>query len=268
MKRVSLVVLCGSLLALVGCHSVHPFASGGYQHESYPVSVATTESGRFVSQDWLVDEWALDANERPVRRQRTYGRQRSDLVLRHRTNQGRMWLDVVRMEAIVRDQELRVLAQQAVSEGNGHAKNLRHGGTLRLVGEESIAIDGHRAHIALVEAGNGQGAARGALVFARANYREVQPRRQRVVPVLIVAGYVNAASDFESGLGDFQRFLASLQLAPSEAGFEVAAESGVSGSGPTQGAGSGPNPGDPAPGPAAEEASEPTELAAPDQPGG
>jgi hypothetical protein len=35
---------------------------------------------------------------------------------------------------------------------------------------------------------------------------------------MTMTGYVNTATDFEVGVPDFQRFLSSIQLAPSESG--------------------------------------------------
>ncbi|MBK7775670.1 MAG: hypothetical protein IPI43_16315 [Sandaracinaceae bacterium] len=53
-------------------------------------------------------------------------------------------------------------------------------------------------------------------MFARANYVQSRSRQWRVVPVMVIAGYVNSAADFELGVADFQQFLASIQLPPSE----------------------------------------------------
>ncbi|MBK8406342.1 MAG: hypothetical protein IPL19_00005, partial [Sandaracinaceae bacterium] len=110
-------------LAMLGCARVHPFETGGYQHPQFPIYVAAGEAERLVSQDWLVDGWTLNVNEQPTRRFRSYGRQ-TDLALRHRTNSGRMWLDVVPVEAHVRDQELRVVGQEVVAVGNAQHNNL------------------------------------------------------------------------------------------------------------------------------------------------
>ncbi|MCA9535871.1 MAG: hypothetical protein KC593_19430 [Myxococcales bacterium] len=218
MRRLGLGV---ALLLMAGCVQTNPFVRGGYQDRDFPVFVQPSDAGRLVSENWLVDGWQLNAQERPVRRVRTYGTygaygHRVGLALRHRTNQGRMWLDVVPVAVTVRDQDLHGVARDVVA--SSPRENKFDGSIASVVGEAAIAISRHAGHMVLVEAGSGEGLARGALVFVRANYLQQRARRWRVVPVIVVAGYANDAADFEAGLADFQTFLASIQLGPSVSG--------------------------------------------------
>lgn len=209
------------LFLLSGCSGSNPFARGAYQDLDYPVSVQPAAEGRLVSRDWLVDGWQLDAQERPVRRQYVYGRygRVGGLALRHRTNAGRIAMDVIELDIATRDQELGGVARDAAT-ATSTASDKFQGGVqnLHIVGETPIALSGHAGHMVLLEGGSGDGVARGAFVFVRANYRQEQVRSWRVIPVMVVASYVNRAQDFEAGLADFQAFLASMRLDPSVSG--------------------------------------------------
>lgn len=202
------LVLFASLAVVSGC-GPHPFARGGYQHSQFPVYVAQVD-GRIVSADWVVDGWSLDADERPVRRL-GWGPV-ADLELRHRSNRGRMMLEVEAIDLTARDNDLRLIDASVTS---GKLNDELRGGDIRLVSATDVAISGHPGRMLLLEAGTGPGAVRGVFVFIRANYAEERLRRWRVVPVLISAGYINSTEDFVGGLGDFQRFLQSLELSPS-----------------------------------------------------
>ena len=210
-----------SVFLLAGCTSSNPFVRGAYQDREYPVSVQPAVEGRLVSRDWLVDGRQLDAQERPVRRQHVYGRfgRAGGLALRHRTNAGRIAMDVIELDISTRDQDLSGVARDAAT-GTSAASDKFQGGVqnLHIVGETPIALSGHAGHMVLLEGGSGDGMARGAFVFVRANYRQEQVRSWRVIPVMVLASYVNRAQDFEAGLADFQTFLASVRLEPSVSG--------------------------------------------------
>lgn len=209
MNTKTLFALCIASLA-VGCGHGNPFADGGYQHAYFPVYVAPTD-GRLVSPDWIVDGWVLGPNEQPVHRM--WG-QTNELALRHRHHDGRIVLDVLPVDLAARDVVLQRIDQQIVSRAyDAHVSHMSS--RLELVSSADVAIDGHAAHVVLLQEGAGDGLMRGMFVFVRANYLEEQRRAWRVTPVLIVAGYVNAARDFEAGLPDFQRFLSSIDLGTS-----------------------------------------------------
>ncbi|MCA9577340.1 MAG: hypothetical protein R3B40_03505 [Polyangiales bacterium] len=221
MNRLTLLGTLGALV-LAGCASSNPFTfAGGYQDRQFPVSVRPSDDGRLISRDWLVDGWQLNADERPVRRQYRVSRfgRRGGLALRHRVNAGRIAMDVLPLDIATRDQDLGGMARDAASGTSAASDKFQVGiRDIHVVGETPVALGGHAGHMVLLEGGSGDGAARGAFVFVRANYREERVRSWRVVPVLVMASYVNRGADFEAGLADFQTFLASIQLGPSVTG--------------------------------------------------
>ena len=71
---------------------------------------------------------------------------------------------------------------------------------------------GHSKQSVCHPCGTADGASRAAVVFARADLRMVRGHRERIAPVLVVAGYLHRADDFDAGMPDFVRFLQLLEV--------------------------------------------------------
>lgn len=253
MQRAAITVLAATLL-VGGCGADQNavLSDRGLTHTRFGYRIATTGSPRtFVSPEWRIEnslpdaarntgvdadaQWTVDVyddgEEDVIERAPFF-----DLRLEHRRTHGSIWVRTFPISDVNDRKGLPVLTQNYVANAAfaGYATaGIGDGAVLgfqprrfatRVLDTEAIGLDGQEAVAVLFDVVgiNPQGmsadgaVSRALVVLVRVPFRHRAHTAlgEREWPVLMVVGSASPVADFDSSLGDFQRFLGAIDMAP------------------------------------------------------
>lgn len=240
-----LSTLLVAVVALGGCayhdFDPHPFDGRGFHPDTSGYRLDYVDPARFslVSPDWRIDNYRIDERtEEPRRRQ---SRQRTDLILHHRTNAGVIFISAPELGPRDATTDLRVLAESYVGSiaSNGYMSNgymlasIAPTGRVEvrerryaaeMLDRHDLAVAGQPAHAVLIDVANlnqtevapEERQARAIVVFARAPRTRVHEigNVHTEEPLVLIVGYANTPADFESGMDDFRSLLRGIRFDP------------------------------------------------------
>ena len=242
-----LVTIAAASTFASGCATATAFDSvGNYTHPRYGYAVREDA----VSDDWLLDNYAVDAEGRPTSpiagSRFEYGLAADmdgdgqmetratepywDLRFRHRVDAGELWVSTLPVTARQRATALRVLARQYVEAVSGTGLSLvQLGGELsvherrfatRVLSTRERVLDGFEAFEVVFEVANVDQLELDANArWQRARVILVRPGLfwrpaggLRMLPVIMTLGYVNHPDDFAANEGSLDQLLEGVVL--------------------------------------------------------